>query len=128
MCLMGAMLDISNLEGMPMADPAKQMKTNQIVACFMGAVLIFGAFNAVMVTADEYDPAGYVWFNIALDAAMTGLMVILLVSILNGAPSSGLKAAALLLGAFGVLAGLVKLGARLSSDAGWWTGHYNYAI
>jgi hypothetical protein len=104
------------------------MKSNQIVACFMGAVLIFGAVNAVMVTADEYDPAGYVWFNIALDAAMTGLMVVLLVAIVKGAPSSGLKAAAVVLGVAGIVAGLVKLGARLSSDAGWWTGHYTYAL
>lgn len=111
-----------------MPDPAQQMKTNQYAALFMAAVLLFGAFNAVMVTADEYDPAFYVWFNIALDAVMTGLMAVLLVAIARGAPAGALKSAALGLGAVGILAGLVKLYARFSSDHGWWTGHFNYSL
>ena len=111
-----------------MADPDKQMKTNQYAAIFMGAVLIFGAVNALMVVADEYDPSLDVWFNIALDTVMTGLMVILLAAIAKGAEAGGLKTVALLMGAAGVAAGLVKLGARFSGDAGWWTGHYNYAL
>ena len=111
-----------------MADPAKQMKQNQYAVIFMSAVLLFGAFNAVMVTADEYDPEGYVWFNVALDAVMTGLTVILLAAIARGADSGGLKGAAILCGLVGLAAGLVKLGIRFSSDHGWWTGHLNYAI
>ena len=111
-----------------MADPANQMKVNQYVIYGMSAVLIFGALNAVLVTAGEYEPAAYVWFKIALDAVMTGLLLILLVAVVNGAPSGGLKATALLLGPVGLVAGLVKLGARLSGDAGWWTGHYSYAL
>ncbi len=111
-----------------MADPTKQMKQNQYVVMFMAAVLLFGAFNAVMVTADEYEPAGYVWFKVALDAAMTALTVILLATILRGAESGGLKVAAVLIGVVGLAAGLVKLGVRFTSDHGWWTGHLNYAI
>lgn len=111
-----------------MADPASQMKHNQFAAIFMSAVLLFGAVNAVMVTADEYDPEGYVWFNIALDAAMTGLLVILLVAILRGAPSGGLKTLAILAALVGLVAGAVKLVARFFSDHGWWTGHFNYAL
>lgn len=111
-----------------MADPAKQMKHNQYVVIFMSAVLLFGAFDAVMVTAEEYDPGFYVWFKIALDAAMTGLLVVLLVLILRGAESGGLKALALLAGLVGLAAGLVKLAARFSGDHGWWTGHFSYAL
>lgn len=111
-----------------MADPAKQMKHNQYVIIFMSAVLLFGAFNAVMVTADEYDPGFYVWFKIALDAAMTGLLVILLIVVARGADTGGLKGLALLVGLVGLAAGLVKLAARFSSDHGWWTGHFNYAL
>lgn len=111
-----------------MADPTKQMKQNQYAVIFMGAVLLFGAFNAVVGTADEYDPAGYVWFNVALDAAMTALTVILLAAILRGAEAGGLKVAAILFGLVGLAAGLVKLGVRFSSEHGWWTGHLTYAI
>lgn len=111
-----------------MTDPAKQMKYNQYVVIFMSAVLLFGAFNAVMVTADEYDPGFYVWFKVAIDAAMTGLLVALLVVILRRADSGGLKVLALLAGLVGLAAGLVKLAARFSSDHGWWTGHFNYAL
>lgn len=111
-----------------MADPAKQMKHNQYVVIFMSAVLLFGAFNAVMVTADEYDPGFYVWFKVALDAAMTGLLIVLLAVIVRGAESGGLKVLALLAGLIGLAAGLVKLAARFSGDHGWWTGHFNYAL
>ena len=102
-----------------MADPAKQMKTNQTVVIFMSVVLLFGAFNAVMITADEYDPATLVWMNLGLDAVMTVLLLVLLVQVGKGAGSGGLKALALVLGSVGFVAGLVKLAARFSSDHGW---------
>ena len=111
-----------------MADPARQMKHNQYIVIFMSAVLLLGAVNAVMVTADEYDPGFYVWFKIALDAAMTGLLVVLLVAVARGADSGGPKGLALLAGLVGLAAGLVKLAARFSSEHGWWTGHFNYAL
>jgi hypothetical protein len=111
-----------------MADPAKQMKTNQYAVIFMSVVLLFGAFNAVMVTADEYGPATLVWMGLGLDAVMTVLLLILLVQVGKGAEPGGLKTLALILGAVGFVAGLVKLAARFSSDHGWWTGHFNYAF
>lgn len=111
-----------------MADPAQQAKTNSYVVLAMSAVLLFGAFNAVMVTANEYDPSTIVWMNLGLDLGMTVLLPILLVQVGKRAAPSGLKTAAMLLGVVGVLAGLVKLGARFSGDAGWWTGHYSYAL
>jgi hypothetical protein len=109
------------------ADP-RQMKTNQYVVLFMSAVLIFGAVNAVMVTADEYDPASLVWMNFGLDLAMTVLLAVLLTVVAKAAEPGGLKTAAMVLGALGLIGGLVKLAARFSSDHGWWTGHFSYAL
>ncbi|WP_225028402.1 hypothetical protein [Xinfangfangia pollutisoli] len=109
------------------ADP-RQMKTNQYVVLFMSAVLIFGAVNAVTVTADEYDPATLVWMNLGLDLVMTALLAVLLTAVARAAAPGGLKSAALGLGALGLIAGLVKLAARFSSDHGWWTGHFSYAL
>jgi hypothetical protein len=111
-----------------MADPVKQAQSNQYVVLFMGLVLLFGAFNAVMVTADEYGPASLVWLYLGLDALMTVLLPFLMVQVAKSAPPSGLKVAAMLLGVAGILAGLVKLAARFSSDHGWWTGHFTYAL
>jgi ABC-type Na+ efflux pump permease subunit len=110
-----------------MANP-KQMKQNQYVVLFMSAVLLFGAFNAVMVTADEYDPSTIVWMNFGLDLAMLVCLVALLTIIGRSAEPGGLKSAALGVGVLGVIAALIKVYARLSSDHGWWTGHLNYAI
>jgi hypothetical protein len=111
-----------------MADPVKQAQTNQYVVLFMGIALLFGAFNAVMITADEYGPASLVWLYLGLDALMTVLLPILMVQVAKSAPPSGLKTVAMLLGVAGVIAGLVKLAARFSSDHGWWTGHFTYAL
>lgn len=111
-----------------MADPAKQMKTNQLVVIFMSAVLLFGAWNAVMITADEYGPETLVWMYLGLDAVITILLLVLLVQVGKGAKAGGLKTLALILGAVGFVAGLVKLAARFSSDHGWWTGHFSYAF
>ncbi len=111
-----------------MTDPAKQMKTNQYVAIAMSVVLLFGAISAVTVTASEYDPSTLVWMHLGIDLLMTVLLPVLLVQVARGAEPGGLKTAALVVGALGVLAGLVKLAARFSSDHGWWTGHFNYSI
>jgi hypothetical protein len=111
-----------------MTPAEKQAKTNQTVVLLMSAVLLFGAFRAVMVTADEYDPSTIVWMNFGIDLLMTILLPVLLVQVAKNAPESGLKTAALVLGGIGVLAGLVKLAARFSSDHGWWTGHFSYSI
>jgi hypothetical protein len=111
-----------------MNDPAKQMKTNQYVVIGMSIVLIFGAISAVTITADEYGPEILVWMYLATDAAMTAILPVLLVQVVRGAEPGGLKTAAVLLGCVGLVAGLVKLAARFSSDHGWWTGHFTYAF
>ncbi len=111
-----------------MADPAKQAKTNAYVVIGMSIVLLFGAFNAIMITAEEYDPETLVWMNLGLDVAMTVLLVVLLTQVAKLTEPGGLKTAALVLGPLGIIAGLVKLVARFSSDHGWWTGHFNYVF
>ncbi|MDZ4309694.1 MAG: hypothetical protein U1A24_03930 [Cypionkella sp.] len=111
-----------------MADPAKQAKTNAYVVIGMSIVLLFGAFNAITITADEYDPETLVWMNLVLDAAMTVLLGVILTQVARLNEPGGLKTAALVLGPLGIIAGLIKLAARFSSDHGWWTGHFNYAL
>ena len=111
-----------------MADLEKQAKTNHYVAIGMGIVLLFGAFSAVTVTADEYDPSTIVWMNLGIDLLMTILLPIMLVQIAKGPDPAGLKTVALILGGLGLLGGLTKLAARFSSDHGWWTGHFSYSI
>lgn len=98
------------------------------IVIFMSVVLIFGAVSAVVVTADEYDPASLVYLELGLDLAMTICLAVLLMQVLKSASEGGLRSAALVLGPLGLLAGLVKLAARFSSDAGWWTGHFSYAL
>jgi hypothetical protein len=66
--------------------------------------------------------------NIGLDSLLTLMSGILLLAVFSNAPSGGLRALAIIAGFIGVIAGLIKLGARFAGDAGWWTGHYSYAI
>ncbi|MGL4319584.1 MAG: hypothetical protein ACRCS3_01850 [Paracoccaceae bacterium] len=108
--------------------PESRAKSNMIVLIAMGAVQLFGAFQAVMVTANEYDPSTIVWMNIGLDSLLTLMSGILLMAVLGNTPSGGLKPLAVVAGIVGVVAGLVKLGPRFMGDDGWWTGHYSYAL
>jgi len=106
----------------------KTVKQPFYIVIFMSAVLIFGALSAVFVTADEYDPATLVYMELGLDLAMTVCLAVLWMQILKSAPEGGLRSAALVLAPLGLIAGLVKLAARFSGDAGWWTGHFSYAL
>lgn len=101
---------------------------NRYVVLFISAVLMFGAFNAVMITGDEYDPEMLVWMNLGLDIAMTICLVALLSIVLTRAPRDGLTGLSVLVGLAGLAAGIVKIGVRFTSDHGWWTGHYTYAL
>ena len=111
-----------------MADPAKQAKTNAYVVIGMSIVLLFGAFNAIMITAQEYDPETLVWMNLGLDVLITALLGVILTQVARLNEPGGLKAAALVLGPLGLIAGLTKLAPRFSSDHGWRTGHFSYAL
>lgn len=111
-----------------MTDPAKQAKTNQYVTIGMSVVLIFGAASAVMVTASEYDPSTLVWMHLGIDLLMTILLPVMLYQVASAEDAAGLRTVALVVGGIGLLAGLVKLAARFSSDHGWWTGHFSYSI
>ena len=104
-----------------MAEP--NYKQNRLVMIGMGAWLIFGAVMALTQPADEFPPYFYALFNIALDAVMTILMVILLAAEVR-TPSGGLKGIALLVGVLGIVAGSVQVLIRFTSDHAWWTGNY----
>jgi hypothetical protein len=108
--------------------PESRARSNMLVLIAMCAVLLFGAFQAVMVTADEYDPSSLVWMNIGLDSLLVLMSGILLSAVASGAPAGGLKTLSMIAGVVGIIAGLIKLGARFTGDDGWWTGHYSYAI
>ena len=111
-----------------MADPANQAKTNAYVVIGMSIVLLFGAFNAITIAADEYDPATLVWMYLGLDVVMTALLAVLLTQVGKLTDPGSLKTAALILGPLGIIGGLVKIVARFSSEHGWWTGHFYYTL
>jgi hypothetical protein len=104
---------------------AEKTPTNQnaLVVVFMAVVLTGGAVIALISPAGEFPPQFYQMFEMGLDALMTVLLAIL-VSTLGRAPTGGLRMAATILGPIGVVAGLVKLGIRFTSDHAWWTGNY----
>ncbi|MEZ5796063.1 MAG: hypothetical protein R3D63_00305 [Paracoccaceae bacterium] len=111
-----------------MANAEAAMKQNQYALPLVGVVLILGAAGAVFLTASEYDSPTVVYMGLGFDLLMTIAVAGLLPIVARGAPASGLKTAAMGLGVLGLIAGIVKLIARFSSDHGWWTGHFNYAI
>lgn len=98
-------------------------KQNTIVILAMSMVLIWGFVTAVTVPAGEYPPSGYAIFTLALDAAMTAILTVLLIAE-SRSERSGLRTAAMLAGPLGVLAGAGQVVIRFTSDHGWWTGQY----
>lgn len=98
-------------------------KQNRLVMIAMGAFLVFGAVLALTQPAGEFPPTAYAIFNIALDAVMVLLMAILIFANLRS-PPGGLKAVATGIGVIGLIAGLVQVGIRFTSDHAWWTGNY----
>lgn len=110
---------------MPAVPGSKQY---HYLALFMGAVLIFGAATAVFQPAGEYPPSPMHFVEMGLDLLMTILLPVFLIKNLPAAPDDGLKTAATLIGWAGVVGGLIQLGARISSNHGWWTGHYGAPV
>ena len=102
---------------------AKTSKQNAMVAVFMSVVLIGGAILALIIPAGEFPPQFYQYFEMGLDALMVVLLVII-VATLGSSPAGGMRTAATIMGPIGVVAGLVKLGIRFTSDHAWWTGNY----
>lgn len=98
-------------------------RSNTVVILLMGAVLIWGALSALTVPAGEFPPSPYHLVMLGLDMVITAILAVL-VAAERRSPPSGLKSASLVLGALGVLAGLVQIGIRFTSDHAWWTGHY----
>lgn len=102
---------------------AKQSRQNSGVTLFMAVVLIGGAAIAMIVPAGEFPMPPYHLFEMGLDAVMTAILVIL-VATLGAAPEGGLRTMAAVIGPLGVIAGVVKVGIRFTSDHAWWTGNY----
>ena len=103
---------------------SKQAKSNHTIGLVMSVYLIFGALNAVFVRAGEYGSGTLIWMKLLIDVGMIGLLVVFLVKAAQPDDTGGLRTAFRVLGVIGVIAGLIKLGARFSGSHGWWTGHY----
>ncbi len=102
-------------------------RNNTVVILLMGAVLIWGAVSAITVPAGEFPPSPYHIVMLGLDVLITAILAVL-VAAERSSPSSGLKSASMAIGALGVLAGLVQIGIRFTSDHAWWTGHYSAPV
>ncbi|MGL4319415.1 MAG: hypothetical protein ACRC6I_18375 [Paracoccaceae bacterium] len=102
---------------------AKASNQNTLVVLFMSVFLIASAVLALISPAGEFPPAFYQMFTMGLDAVMTLLLCILVLS-LGSSPPGGLRTAARIIGPIGIVAGLVKVGIRFTSDHAWWTGNY----
>ncbi len=98
-------------------------RQNSFLILMMAAVLIGGLVSAVMIPAGEFPPRGYAIFSLCIDAAMAVILGFLVMAE-RGLPQTGLTRAAVGLGAVGVVAGLVQVAIRFTSDHAWWTGHY----
>jgi hypothetical protein len=101
----------------------RNAKQNMIVALVMAVVLTGGAVIALMSHAGEYPPSPYHLFLMGLDGVMTIVLAILLAT-LGSSPPGGLRTLTTIIGPIGVVAGLVKVGIRFTSDHAWWTGNY----
>jgi hypothetical protein len=101
----------------------KTAKSNTLAAAFMGTYLCVTAAIALLSPAGEFPPSPYHLFTLGLDGVMTALLIILVIAVGN-AQGGGLRMLALVVGSLGVVAGLIKVGIRFTSDHAWWTGNY----
>ncbi len=100
-----------------------QARNNAVVITLMAAVLVWGAASALTVPAGEFPPAPYHLVIMGLDVAMTLILAVLLAAERHADPSAR-KLGAMVLGSLGVVAGLVQVAIRFTSDHAWWTGHF----
>jgi hypothetical protein len=75
------------------------------------------------VPAGPYPPSPVHLLMFGLDVVITLILAVLVRAERQAAPS-GLRSGALILGPLGVLAGLLQIGVRLTSDHAWHTGHF----
>jgi hypothetical protein len=105
-----------------MAD-GKASHQNAIVALVMAVVLCGGAVIGLTSHAGKFPPSPYHLFTMGLDGLMAVILAIL-VATLGSSPPGALRTAATIIGPIGVVAGLVKVGIRFTSDHAWWTGDF----
>jgi hypothetical protein len=96
---------------------------NGALMLLMCAVLFWGAYQALFIPAGEFPPAGVVWLDLGLDAGVTLALVALFAMGAAGA-TGPLKSALTVLAPLAIVAGLLQIGVRFTSDHAWWTGHY----
>jgi hypothetical protein len=106
-----------------MADTSS--KSNYYAALFGGAVLLWGAYSALILPGGEYPMPPMHFLEMAFDLGLTIAIAGLTFLNLRPASDTNLRSVAILVGCAGVIAGLVQLGIRFHSDHGWWTGHFN---
>ncbi|QYK40775.1 MAG: hypothetical protein KF887_15395 [Paracoccaceae bacterium] len=107
-----------------MAQPAPS-RLNRFVPVFMSLYLIVTLAYRATVPGTEFPPRFYQMFSMGLDGAITLLLAAMLTGLAKGVrPEGGWSPVMRLLILAGVLAGIGLFGIRLSSDHGWWTGHY----
>lgn len=105
-----------------MAD-GKASNQNTIVVLVMAVVLFGGAVIAVMSHAGEFPPSPYHLVTMGLDGLMTIILAVL-VATLGSSPEGAMRTVAGIIGPIGIVAGVVKVGIRFTSDHAWWTGNY----
>jgi hypothetical protein len=103
-------------------------RTNGITAIVACLLQVVTTFEALFVTASEYDPASMVWLSLALDAGLFVATAAIFVQFLGSPPATPWRALALPLTAVACVLSLLQVVIRFTSDHGWWTGHLNYAL
>jgi hypothetical protein len=98
----------------------RQGETAMLVICVL---LLWGAFQALFVPAGEYVSRSTVYLQIAFDLSMTVALAAMLVQNASKPPTA-LSGWLAWLGPVAMIGGVVQLVARVSSDHGWWTGHF----
>jgi hypothetical protein len=103
-------------------------KTNGITALVAGLLQIVTTFQALFVTASEYDPSTAVWMGLGLDALMAVACAAIFVQFLNTPATTPWRGIGLPMAGLASVLSLIQVGLRFSSDHGWWTGHLRHAL
>jgi hypothetical protein len=112
-----------------MADQTKAINSNWRIYLICAALLVANCLWRVLVPGTEYGSVMSVWLGLIVD-------VLLLVGLIGLYRQFSAQMTAddsrrgLMQLAFwpGLVAGIVTLAIRFSSDHGWWTGHLRYVL
>ncbi|HVF72603.1 MAG TPA: hypothetical protein VM940_13425 [Chthoniobacterales bacterium] len=93
---------------------------------FLAIYLILTFLYRVLVTAHEYDSVAVVYMSIGLDLAMIAGLILGKIAISRQITAHQRRGLVTIVFVVALLAGVGLLGLRITSDAGWWTGHLRY--